>query len=515
MSYASIYEDLKKAHKAHKAKQQPQGKKSPFQELTGLLSEFDTSSPGERYLNLCSELERYFEEHGRPLNGGGIAKTDDKAEAQKQKRRSQREHLLDIIKEVNAGNQPKGAQAIIQWAYIHHEDRLREVLKKWGIDLNARDKLPVKYRGFISWSGPYGRAVAECIKDFFESLPTRIDIFLSSRDIELGESWREALERSMAQSASGILIVTQDFADSAYGAFEYGALSMRLKRPKVLFLDAPVTIAPPPIKQDHQYADFSFERLMEWIGPILDEAAIEVSSDSIQRLERDLNAVISTFRKRYVSGDDNRWKEAYGRPFMMAAQSDSPYDLEQRFLVAKNKLILVAQNHYFMTMSEAGGHEKFWPLIADAMKRGVKLTIVAMHPEATPRNPPPDLSDACGAWGHYMGVGKTFTDHCLDSWKVFKNWEGLVRDLKSSGTDVQGRYEVYAAYFEPLSYSLVDPDDPERGFVVVSPRPAYEGSRARPEFVIRRQWEFRAFEFFHGTYGNSRDQGGWKLMLSA
>jgi hypothetical protein len=83
-------------------------------------------------------------------------------------------------------------------------------------------------------------------------------------------------------------------------------------------------------------------------------------------------------------------------PIAISAQGNSPYDLAEIIRIAKKRIILIAQNHRFMT-NPAGAADAFRDQLFAKIKRGLSIEIVAMHPDARP--PGADDLDACKVWG--------------------------------------------------------------------------------------------------------------------
>jgi hypothetical protein len=79
---------------------------------------------------------------------------------------------------------------------------------------------------FISWSGKCSNDVAIALKMFIEIIfRTSVEVFVSSKDIELGERWSERLKYELQVSDYGILVITKENKEAPWIMFEAGALS--------------------------------------------------------------------------------------------------------------------------------------------------------------------------------------------------------------------------------------------------------------------------------------------------
>lgn len=79
--------------------------------------------------------------------------------------------------------------------------------------------------GFISWSAPAGREVAEALKEYLGVVLPTMPFFVSSKDIKSGAVWIKEIGDQLNTVVSGIAVVTPDSLKSPWLFFEAGALA--------------------------------------------------------------------------------------------------------------------------------------------------------------------------------------------------------------------------------------------------------------------------------------------------
>ena len=178
-------------------------------------------------------------------------------------------------------------------------------------------------------------------------------------------------------------------------------------------------------------------------------------------------------------------------PVLAFLQERSAYNLDNLFERATRRLVLVAQNHWYMIKQPEGSETDFWPKIAAALSRGVTVEIVAMHPDvAQPLSDFP-RADAIGAWsqylkadefGHHVGLCWETLDRFAQSYAAERN---AIADAAKSQKCRPGKLEIFRAWFLPMSLSFVDPES-AAGLGVISPRTSSPISGTRADFVITK-----------------------------
>ena len=375
-----------------------------------------------------------------------------------------------------------------------------------------------KYDLFISWTGSYARRIAEAIKRALDQIidsdgNNQIDTFLSSVDIGCGDEWEKSISLALKKATYALTIVTQDILHSDWVAHETGALSVKAKKVWILLLDSPASLLPTPLRR-YQHKELSIQSLSEILGILCASKNIRMPSPSLQEsLRKEIKTIRDLFKDRYVTHDENRWNDKIERSLLLSKQGGSPYDLYELVNVATEKLVLIAQNHYFLIdETYRKESEKFWPRIMKALINGVQITIVAMHPDVRPQklaNYETAPVDAISLWSHYMNAS-AFKNHVDYTWEMLLKWKSQFNNLKKTN-ECNGELKIYGAYFTPLTISVVDPSN-ENGFMVISPRPANEANYNRPQFIIYRKSANTTFEYYWSTILNSIAQHAWIEM---
>lgn len=182
-----------------------------------------------------------------------------------------------------------------------------------------------------------------------------------------------------------------------------------------------------------------------------------------------------------------------GRPVPVLAflQEKSARDLSYLIQRATKRIVLIAQNHWYMINQEAGSDTDFWPKIKDALTRGASVEIVAMHrdaPQPFSHLPP---SDAVGIWTRYLKE-EQFPAHLAKCWATLDRFaaayaaekEAIERKARLRHKKA-GTLKIYRAWFLPMTLSFVDPDHDD-ALVVVSPRTSATKSGTRPDFIFKQ-----------------------------
>jgi hypothetical protein len=379
---------------------------------------------------------------------------------------------------------------------------------------------------FISWSGAYACKISEALKVAIDELcaspgnsTPAIKTFLSSVDIEAGKRWREELYKALSDANIGIVVATQDMIDSQWLAHEAGALSTK-SRLVILLADAPSTLLHDPLR-DYQYKTLADDDLATVLRVIAKDVGANSPSDELlSRLYKDIGRIRKDNAGLFVTPDDERWKNKFERPFAISRQESSPYDLEQLLSITRQRLVLVAQNHYYMTNPNErdSGDRKFWPLVKDLLERPADIDIVAMHRDATP--PPfPQTSggspskieppDALVLWTCYMR-NPEFLRHVKETWDTLEQWDARYRKLRAVSPKKCGVFRLWSAYLTPVTMSFRDPKD-SGALLIISPRVANEANDSRPQFVVRSSTCPTTFAYYWGNVNNCFNNCGWRL----
>lgn len=368
-----------------------------------------------------------------------------------------------------------------------------------------------KYDYFISWTGDYGRRLAEELRNSISELTLgdkshkpAINTFVSSVSIGNGARWRAELHSALENVDRGLILVTQDIMHSDWLAHEAGALVNRVETTNFLLVDTPLSLLPAPL-QDHQCRQLSNPSIASLIQELIEWKKLTLPADFLNRLYKRIELVRSDYSNQYVTSDNKRWEGKIERPLLVSQQRESPFDFYEITRVARRRIIFVAQNHRFMT--DPRTEMKCWESIRSALTRGVKVEIVAMHGDVRPAKlgtSEQEPADATNLWAHYMNAAAFFR-HLDECWETLTTWKGRAADEGISGLKIIG------TYFPSLSITVVDPDD-STGFLVLSPRPPLEAKQTRPQFILFKQSSPVSFEYYWTAIDNSSDYQEWKEM---
>lgn len=86
---------------------------------------------------------------------------------------------------------------------------------------------------FLSWSGELSHQIACIFKDWLPNVLQFVIPYVSSEDIDKGARWSIDIAKELEESHYGILMITDDNANSSWINFEAGALSKTLDKSKV------------------------------------------------------------------------------------------------------------------------------------------------------------------------------------------------------------------------------------------------------------------------------------------
>jgi hypothetical protein len=421
--------------------------------------------------------------------------------------------LDDRVTNIGRANYHKLIPFIFKWLWNYDRATALYILERVGFDYwdmllaerRSAGEPTTKTDIFICWSGEYAEAIASEVREFFQPYADVINVFLSSADIQRGV-WRDRLRGGLAKATEGIVIATQDMLDSQYVQYEFALLSEKAEDPLILLFGCPRTVLPAQM-QPYHCVDYSRKRLEGWVKRVL--SPLETfPTDQFEALIQKLEATIEQYGPRFVTSDPERWTKEYHRPLGMATQKDSPFDLEQTIKVAQQRLMLVAQNHWYMTDAKMNNQPKFWLLLKDALRRGVNVEIAAMHEAARPPGKAQkNIPDAVDVWGLYLEKREQFREQLKEAWQTFEQWNAFYAKLRATEQNM-GKLIFYGVYFAPVTMTFVDPDA-AKGFVVISPRPASRESGDRPQIVLRRRWEPSLFGYYWRTVEDSKGNANW------
>lgn len=380
---------------------------------------------------------------------------------------------------------------------------------------------------FLGWSGTYAQQIAEALKQALDQLvgpgpdsPAALRTWLSTTDIDSGSRWWEALHQALGEADHGIVVITQDAVFSSWLPHEMGALSRQGVTLHLVLADTPPALVPEPLK-GIQYVTTSREHISRLISAIARQAkATNALTGILNQLYGELARARENFRYTFVTSENHRWEGNFERPVAIARQEQSPYDLEQLFLITRNRLVLVAQNHGYMTNPGRAGRDddRFWKLAENLLARGADIDIIAMHEDAKPTAFPGQADssqvafpDALELWAYYMQAGESLK-HAKHAWEMLEEW--ATRHKKMASREGCGQLRLWASYFTPVTMSFVDPESAD-GLLILSPRMGHEANNSRPQFVLKKKTCPVTFAYYWGSVDNSFDNAGWTRVYPA
>jgi hypothetical protein len=175
-------------------------------------------------------------------------------------------------------------------------------------------------------------------------------------------------------------------------------------------------MVPQPLRQ-FQHRPLTRDNLRAWVDGVIAAKGLDIPLKRRSDFLDEVEVVIKDYEATHVSAAASRWGGVMRRPIAIAQQDESPFDVLELIRVARHRLILIAQNHGFMTFSDKT------PVIEELLFRklgaGVVIEIIAMHARAQPipsGRPSPPV-DACAVWADYLRVPQFSEqlDRCWDT----------------------------------------------------------------------------------------------------
>jgi hypothetical protein len=256
--------------------------------------------------------------------------------------------------------------------------------------------------------------------------------------------------------------------------------------------------------QDFQCTNLDYQTMEIWVNKIIRDRKRDIDRRRKQDFLSDISSIINDYKNTHVTGAAKKWDGVLSHPFAISAQGNSPYELSEIIRISRQRIILIAQNHRFMT-DPAGAADSFRDQLFAKIEKGLAVDIIAMHPDARPTGA--DV-DACKVWG--VSSGSTYFDvHLRDCWGTLIKWS---EKYKRESSLLKGELRILGAYMLPTSVNIVDPDS-EDGLAVLSPRLTEQFSNIpRPQFIVTRRYERAVFDFYWGSIRTSFDNAGWKTV---
>jgi hypothetical protein len=159
---------------------------------------------------------------------------------------------------------------------------------------------------FISWSGDQSHQVAIILKKWLQSVIQRVDVYVSSEDIEKGTRWFGDVSRELEQTNFGIVCITRENKENPWLLFEAGALSKQLDQSRVspFLVDISATDIVGPLAQ-FQATAFTKEDIYKLVKTVNKNSTTEalladVLDQSFEKWWPDLETGINDIKKKHA-----------------------------------------------------------------------------------------------------------------------------------------------------------------------------------------------------------------------
>ena len=309
-------------------------------------------------------------------------------------------------------------------------------------------------------------------------------IFFSPTDVEPGGLWRAVLKRALTKADIGVFFLTGEAGRSPWVLFEGGAVG-KLPGSRVFTIMVDLdTRVPPPFKQYQatQLERDDIWRLIQAIRKQLSKAhghTVDARKlrDQFEQWWPCYKAAVDKAVSGELSGGGD-WSVV--TEAMVAHQiADSPFQAKDLFRVARHRIDLVAQNHFYITVDKEEEHTKLLRNFLGRKNRRVQ--ILAMDPKN---------DSAVEAWAEVMGAD--FLEDLKKALITMRRWQRLAAKLP-------GTLDIRLTGLLPTSQNFFDPEQ-RRGGLIMVPQVNKPSNRDRPTVVIMRHNNRIAFDSYWTSY---------------
>jgi hypothetical protein len=196
------------------------------------------------------------------------------------------------------------------------------------------------------------------------------------------------------------------------------------------------------------------------------------------------------------------------------AVTGSLFTLEGQLETARSRVVLVAQNQWHLVSTEDRHGDRYWPMILDALSRGIDVDVVAMHPEVGPRGQASDgLPNAISVWSGFIHTPE-FPAQIEKCWQRLHQWGAAYRSAREAHAEpkTMGAFRAFGAYLTPVTLSVIDPEN-SSGVIVVSPRTSDPKAAGRPQFVIHKEDNPQGFTYYWSYVENALSDQHWVKLV--
>ncbi len=188
-------------------------------------------------------------------------------------------------------------------------------------------------------------------------------------------------------------------------------------------------LVPQPLRR-FQHVPGDVDTIIRWVQQTASSRGLVIDTPQLDAFRAEISHVIYDYEETHVSGTSDRWNQSVSRPIAIAKQNESPYDLAENIRVARHRLVLVAQNHGFMT-DPNGPRDRIRDVLFNRISAGLSVDIVAMHPNVI-TNDSALQADASAVWSNYMSAPH-FQRHVKRCWETLFEWDQQFHRLGGIG----------------------------------------------------------------------------------
>lgn len=187
-------------------------------------------------------------------------------------------------------------------------------------------------RIFLSWSKDRSRYLASAFKQWIPSVLQYTDVYMSEKDISLGERWSSNISENLSDHDFGLVFITPENINSPWINFEAGALSKNSSSTliPIIYKSDIMILNDGPLKQFQSQKDINKECILELIKTINSNASKEI------KINEDL--LVHTFDKWWPDLEDTISRVPELKSGEQIEESPSENEMLQKIFLKVNEL---------------------------------------------------------------------------------------------------------------------------------------------------------------------------------
>jgi hypothetical protein len=151
---------------------------------------------------------------------------------------------------------------------------------------------------FISWSGEFGKSLAEALREWLPTMLQDVEPYFTPSDIEKGARWENEISKKLEQSKFCMIALTRDSLNSNWIMFEAGAISRSVDKARIctILFGIEATDLPGPLAsfQSTKFTREDVYKLVETINKNLDKPIHQIALDkTFNKMWPDLEEAVS------------------------------------------------------------------------------------------------------------------------------------------------------------------------------------------------------------------------------